>query len=206
MSIKAMNWAYDQFDVKPTPKLVLVTLADFSNDSGECWPRISLIARKCSLSARSVRDQTKLLEAKGKIEIVPRWRADGTQRSNLYILKIDQTANIAACDKEKKAAGGGCENSSDDPAGDSSMGAQSAAQEPPYNHQEPSIEPPTSRCVIKPFLGDVYESARAILPGYDIYHVESEWKKWASEKGEEIKNQESAFLGFCRRYGERHPL
>jgi hypothetical protein len=53
--------------------------------------------------------------------------------------------------------------------------------------------------------GDTYEEARRRFQGYDIYHVEREWRDWSASK-EPPRNADAAFLAFFARYAERHPL
>lgn len=44
---------------------------------------------------------------------------------------------------------------------------------------------------------DVYETARMLAPGFDVHHLESEWRGWSPETP---RNPEAAFLGFCRKW------
>jgi len=44
-----------------------------------------------------------------------------------------------------------------------------------------------------------YEKARQAAPGFDVYALEQDWREWIAKKGEQPKNPDSAFLGFCRR-------
>jgi hypothetical protein len=53
--------------------------------------------------------------------------------------------------------------------------------------------------------GDTIQKAKALVPGYDVYHVESEWRAWARGK-EPPANADAAFLAFCKIFRERHPL
>ena len=46
---------------------------------------------------------------------------------------------------------------------------------------------------------DIYETARALAPGWDIRVIEQEWRVWAKEIP---KNPEAAFLGFCKKWNE----
>lgn len=41
----------------------------------------------------------------------------------------------------------------------------------------------------------VYDKARSVAPGFDVYALEAEWRGWRS--GEEMR-PEAAFIGFCR--------
>ena len=50
-----------------------------------------------------------------------------------------------------------------------------------------------------------YETARLRHPGYDIYFVEGEWRRW-SEAKEPPHNPDRAFLAFFRSYAEKHPI
>lgn len=48
-----MSKVWDQ-DLPSTDKLVLLALADWSDDQGRCWPSIAQLKEKCGLSERSV--------------------------------------------------------------------------------------------------------------------------------------------------------
>ncbi|UWQ21505.1 replication initiation protein [Jannaschia sp. W003] len=56
-----------------------------------------------------------------------------------------------------------------------------------------------------PLRSETYETARMRHPGYDIYHVESEWRAWSEGKGETV-DPDRAFLAFFRTFAERHPI
>lgn len=49
-----------------------------------------------------------------------------------------------------------------------------------------------------------YDGAREAAPGWDVYHLEGEWKAWMSDGGLDApKNADRAFLGFCRKWFEK---
>lgn len=52
---------------------------------------------------------------------------------------------------------------------------------------------------------ETYETARLRYPGYDIYHVEGEWRTWAKGR-EEARDPDRAFLAFFRSFCEKNPL
>lgn len=54
-------------------------------------------------------------------------------------------------------------------------------------------------CSIPALDPEVYDMAREAAPGWDVRHIESEWRAWATETP---KNPEMAFLGFCRKWFE----
>lgn len=53
-----------------TEKMVLLCLADFANDRGECWPAVETIAGKCSCSDRTVQKAIKQLAKWGFLGII----------------------------------------------------------------------------------------------------------------------------------------
>ena len=58
----------------------------------------------------------------------------------------------------------------------------------------------------RPLRTETYEEARRLFPGYDIYHVEQEWRAWMAEKEDAPQNPDRAYLGFFAGFAERHPL
>lgn len=49
---------------------------------------------------------------------------------------------------------------------------------------------------------ETFEAARRQAPGWDVYHLESEWRAWLYKSGKRPKDADKAFLGFCRRWFE----
>ena len=52
---------------------------------------------------------------------------------------------------------------------------------------------------------ETYETAKLRFPGYDIYHVESEWRAWAQGK-EAPRDPDKAYLAFFRNFADSNPL
>jgi len=51
---------------------------------------------------------------------------------------------------------------------------------------------------------DTYAHARDAAPGWDIYHLEQEWRRWMNDGGLDApKDADRAFLGFCRKWFEK---
>jgi hypothetical protein len=90
MSFRAIVWAFDQIRAGRSPSascsLVLLKLADRSNDDGYCWPGQERIGSDISLSDETVRQCCRRLEDTGLIEILRRKDAAGRDLSNLYRL------------------------------------------------------------------------------------------------------------------------
>lgn len=68
MSIKLMTWAWET-SFPQTEKMVLLCLCDFANDHGSCWPAVDTIARKCSVSDRTVQRAMKRLQDWGILTV-----------------------------------------------------------------------------------------------------------------------------------------
>lgn len=87
MSIAAMNWVWS-LRLKPTPKFVLLALADAADDKGYCWPSVPTLARKTCLDDRSVQRILGRLKAEGLLQVQQRFRKDGSPTSNGYRLPL----------------------------------------------------------------------------------------------------------------------
>ena len=83
-----MTWAWSTA-LPPTPKLVLMALADIADDLGVCWPSHPTLAAKCSLTDRTLRRVLCLLQAQKLVFIQPRFKTDGSRTSNRYQLAVD---------------------------------------------------------------------------------------------------------------------
>jgi plasmid replication initiation protein len=47
---------------------------------------------------------------------------------------------------------------------------------------------------------ETYNHARIVAPGWDVYHLEREWRDWITEVP---RDPDAAFIGFCRKLYER---
>jgi hypothetical protein len=87
MSIKVMSSVWENSKQKGNPLLVLLSLADHSNDRGECFPSYNTIARKARITKRSAMRIIKQLEEAGELEITRRHSQLGDCTSNVYRIK-----------------------------------------------------------------------------------------------------------------------
>lgn len=78
MSIALMTLAWKS-DCASGKKMVLLALCDNANDQGECYPSISMLATKCSMSERSVFNHISDLESAGIVR-----RENRIGRSTIY--------------------------------------------------------------------------------------------------------------------------
>ena len=78
---------YQNHELSPREKSVLIYLKDHANKQGTCWPGIKTIAAGCSLSRSTVKRALNDLEKAGLVEKSSRWRENGSLTSNLYRIK-----------------------------------------------------------------------------------------------------------------------
>lgn len=90
MSVKAINWALE-LPIPPTPKLVLVVLADYADDRGYAFPGVATIARRASVSDRTLTRVLADLESNGYIIRERRHLSNGNRTSDGYMLNPDET-------------------------------------------------------------------------------------------------------------------
>ncbi len=80
MSIALMTEAW-KTALKTHPKMVLLAMCDNASEQGSCYPSISSISERCSMSERGVQSQVNFLIKKGYLE-----RQERKGRSNLFYI------------------------------------------------------------------------------------------------------------------------
>jgi len=48
---------------------------------------------------------------------------------------------------------------------------------------------------------DTHEDARRLAPGWDMHHLEDEWRSWVLTKAISVKDPDKHFLSFCKKRG-----
>ena len=81
-----MTAVWDRGDLSSTQKLVLLSLADWANDEGLCWPSIDRLATKTSMAGRSVQRIIRDLESMGFVR-----RDEVLGKGNRYWISIPLT-------------------------------------------------------------------------------------------------------------------
>lgn len=82
-----MTWAWAQKGLSTAEKLLLMALADHSDDHGVCWPGQAVLREKTELHRSTISALTHRLEERGLLSIESR-KHRGVQRSNRYTLKL----------------------------------------------------------------------------------------------------------------------
>lgn len=140
MSIQAINWAFSQKCNSPGEKSVLVALANYADDKGQCWPSQESLASMTSMTDRAVRANTVRLVLAGFIQTASRFMG-GKHASNVYMLDLENKRNIPP--PEESSAG----------RIQQKLPEESSAQPSEENHQERLIAKKRDR---KPFSPTKY--------------------------------------------------
>lgn len=91
MSIELMNHVWKHADVTGSELLVLLALADYSNEQGICWPSLNTIGQKARISRRQVIRILQKLGEMGLVEVLePGGVIGGQNRANLYKIHSDK--------------------------------------------------------------------------------------------------------------------
>ena len=69
MSIKIMSWVWENGPTDPTERLIMLALADYSNDEGVSYPSMIGLAEKACVTERGARGIVRRLESQGWLEI-----------------------------------------------------------------------------------------------------------------------------------------
>lgn len=85
MSIQAVSWALEQI-APMAPKFILVCLANYADENGECWPSIKTMARNAGCGERSVYRYLDELIELGLIEKEERTGKNGGRAASRYKL------------------------------------------------------------------------------------------------------------------------
>ena len=148
MSIALMTEAWKS-PIASGPKMVLLSLCDNANDQGECYPSISTIAERCSMSERAVQGHISLLQ---NARIIRRVQRSG--RSTIYHIDPRRICTPAESAPPQNLHPTPAESAPPPPQNLHPTPAESA----PITVNEPSLEPSLNRHKTLSRPDDVSES------------------------------------------------
>jgi len=97
MSVKVMSRVWESTNYQDSSTmLVLLSLADWADDTGLCWPSVPRLAKKARMSERNARYVLKRLETDGVIRIDEQRGRNHTNRYkiNLQSLQVSDDENL----------------------------------------------------------------------------------------------------------------
>jgi hypothetical protein len=90
MSFHVVSEVLKNSATKGEARLVLIALADCSNDEGVSWPSIRKICQKANISEQTAKKYLHAFEEIGLLSIEPRYDHIGRRTSNIYALNLDR--------------------------------------------------------------------------------------------------------------------
>ncbi|MFC7342062.1 helix-turn-helix domain-containing protein [Saccharopolyspora griseoalba] len=157
MSIKVMNWVWDESPAKGTELLMLLAIADNAADDGtNAFPSVSTLARKTRLDQRTVQRIIRKLSDQGQLLVEER----GGRHPNRYSVVMNAELSTAPANRRPRQVATG--------------GADATAGAAKLRHPTPgtAVPPEPSGTVNEPSTGDGWEN-RLRLIGSDVEEVES---------------------------------
>lgn len=101
MSIKASNWAWDQ-PLNGNTKLVLLRLADFAGETGECFASYDRLTSDVNVSKNTIIKALKDLEEEEYIKKIKNLRDNGGFAANSFVLNMfTQDVDFASSETEQ---------------------------------------------------------------------------------------------------------
>lgn len=70
MSVRVMSAVFESKTLGPTERLIMLALADHSDDAGRCYPSNARLCERTGLSERAVRTNIRALEAAGYLTVI----------------------------------------------------------------------------------------------------------------------------------------
>jgi hypothetical protein len=145
MSIRVLSSAWNTKCETHTQKLILLNLADHSNDCGVCWPSLDRIATQCGMCKNTVISQLKRLETQGMLAVTR--STGGSRNPNRYRLIIEELKTLNSFEvfrpKENGATALNRSTVHSRPTNGATALVPNGATALHSNRHEPPIEPPT---------------------------------------------------------------
>lgn len=133
MSVRSMARVWESSQHAGSNLLMLLAIADFSDDDGNAYPAVATLAKKCRMKPRNAQYLLRALEQSGELSIRANKGPSGSNlyRINLEALRMQQSAGAQSLAGVQQGAPRGAINCVE--------GVQQGAYKPSVNHQEPLI-------------------------------------------------------------------
>lgn len=204
MSFQAQNWANKQKTGNISGRAILMTLANYADENGCCYPSQARLAQDCECSERTIRQWLDKLEESGLIMRVRRNRGNGSRTSDLITLNLSNslTANSAVSEDslaaEYSKPTGKCRrpiisqvNLSED------IMSETSSDAPPKPKKQKQSYPEQFENCWKKYPTDQNMSKKE---AYD------EWKKLSDEDKASLDASIPAFKAFCEKDTTYRPI
>src|SRR6187402_1102400 len=202
--------------------LMMLALADFSDDNGSSYPAVSTLATKCRMKLRNAQTVLSFLRESKELEIRLNAGPRGCNRYRIVLAALGRVQGAAGVQEPAGVQGAAGDANADTLQGNASTPAkacakplQPAAPEPSLNRQEPSGRRKPAKAPPCPFA-EIVSAYHQILPELPAVRIldSGERKKnaaafwtWllASEKADGTRRatDEETAMAWIRNYFER---
>lgn len=130
MSVRVMAQVWAGSQHSGSELLMLLALADHSDDDGNSYPAVSTLASKCRMKPRNANYILKALQDSGELQVRPNEGPKGTNRYRIVLKALQASAGVQSA--------AGVHSIAPTPAMECAKPLQRSADKPSMNHQEPS--------------------------------------------------------------------
>ena len=136
MSVRCITQVLDSSQHAGTALLMLVVLADYSDDEGNSYPAVASLARKCRMTPRNANYILSELQASGELRVLKNEGPHGTNRYRIVLNALGQPQPLKRASPLKGASP--LKPTSATPEAGFPKPLKPTSDEPSLNRQEPS--------------------------------------------------------------------
>lgn len=136
MSVRCISRVLEDSAHGGTELLMLVVLADYSDDEGNSYPGVASLARKCRMTSRNANYILKELQASGELRVLQNEGPKGTNRYRIILSALGHSTPLKATSPLKSASP--LKPTSATPEAGFPKPLKPTSDEPSLNRQEPS--------------------------------------------------------------------
>lgn len=182
MSVRVISQVFDRSIHSGTDLLMLVVLADYSDDEGNSYPAVASLARKCRMKPRNANYILKALQESGELRVLKNEGPRGTNRYRIMLAQLGTSKPLQRVAPLQSTAP--LQHGALTPATHCAKPLQPIADEPSLNRQEP-LGQQKSKIPACPYdaIRDLFhetlpELPKARLMGNDRKKVIGDFWKW----------------------------
>lgn len=162
MSVRCITKVLDSSGHAGTELLMLVVLADYSDDEGNSYPAVASLARKCRMTPRNGNYILSALQASGELRVL---KNEGPRGTNRYRIMLEALGVQPLKPASPLKAASPLKPTSAPPEAGFPKPLKPASDEPSLNRQEPSVSAraPVTKLPTCPH-GSIVQAYHQILP------------------------------------------
>jgi hypothetical protein len=166
MSIEVMNLVWKHAPYEGKIMLALLALADWSNDDGESWPSIAVVAKKSRQSERNVQYAMRKFEKDDLVRPQDRYKT-----SRIYRINLEKLESLPDLVGRKRCTTETTRGATSDSSGVQTT-TETVSQIAPYTSIEPSVEPSLSLSELRSDVPDMKEKANKAVNILFAFYLE----------------------------------